>query len=86
MLLMLVMIEIPAGPVIYDGPSQGDPGTGIAIGQSDCVLLGKYITNNDDGVLMYKNVVGYIDDNLSLASTDVESLKDLQISHFTNIH
>lgn len=42
-----------------NAPTQS--GTGTYIGQSDCVLLGKYIRSNDDGSgLIVKDVVGHM--------------------------
>ena len=51
-----------------------------ARGQSDCVLLGRFITtSNDSKTLLIKNVIGYIDDNATKASNDIEALKQYKI-------
>jgi len=47
-----------------------------ARGQSDCVLLGRFITTTPDSkTLLIKNVIGLIPDNTTVASNDIEVLK-----------
>lgn len=67
-------------------PEQLDSGTGIARGQSNCVILGRYITTVDSHTLSMKSVVGYIPSIPTSSSNDVEVLKDykIQISDVTN--
>jgi len=50
-----------------------------ARGQSDCVLLGRFITATTSRVLSIKNVIGYIDPNMSLAQNDLGALKQFEI-------
>lgn len=51
-----------------------------ARGQSDCILLGRFITTADDGhTLSIKNVIGYIGPSVSMAKNDVEALTQFNI-------
>jgi len=51
-----------------------------ARGQSDCVLLGRFITtSNDSKTLLIKNVIGFINDDLAEASNDMDALKQYNI-------
>jgi len=49
-----------------------------ARGQSDCVLLGKFITSKSDRVLSIKNVIGYIDPTISVAQNDLGALEQFE--------
>ena len=60
-------------------PSSSCDGTNKLRGQSDCVILGKYITTTEDsGVLSVKDVVGTIPNSASMVN-DIESLKQYNI-------
>jgi type II secretory pathway pseudopilin PulG len=51
------------------------PGSGVARGQSDCVILGKLITTTaNSDVLSVKDVVGYVAAGTIMKATDVEVL------------
>lgn len=62
------------------------PGSGIARGQSDCVILGRFITTNDSRVLSIKSVVGYIPSSSIIALNDIDALKqyNVQVSPVTS--
>lgn len=49
-----------------------------ARGQSDCVLLGKYITTTDSHTLNIKSVIGYVPDDTSF--TGLDDVAALQLS------
>jgi type II secretory pathway pseudopilin PulG len=63
------------------GVAEGGPSP---IGQSDCVLLGKYITTDDGRLLSIKNVVGYLSDTTDLGDNDIDALKQLSV-HVSDI-
>lgn len=55
-------------------------GTATAIGQSDCFILGKYITPSKDGSsLNIKNVVGLSSPNITSSTNDIEALSESNI-------
>ena len=60
----------------------GDGSTNNPRGQSDCVILGRYIISTDGKNLVVKGVIGYIPPDVVLGSNDVEALKkyNIQIS------
>jgi type II secretory pathway pseudopilin PulG len=56
------------------------PGNGVDRGQSDCVILGEYITTtNNSQTLSIKSVVGYIPPDSTLASNDLDAIKQYKI-------
>lgn len=55
-------------------PVQTPVGGGIARGQSDCVILGRYISTSDSHILTIKSVVGYIPSSSSVGLNDVDAL------------
>ena len=62
-------------------------GSTKARGQSNCVLLGRFITTtNDSKTLLIKNVIGFTDDNAVVASNDMDALKqyNIKISPISN--
>jgi len=48
--------------------------TPLPLGQSDCVILGKYITYNDDSKLVIRKVIGYITPGTLPLANDVLTL------------
>lgn len=54
-------------------------GASSTVGQSDCVILGKYITSTDGTNLSIKTVVGYIGAGTTLSSNDVDAFKQYNI-------
>lgn len=60
-------------------------GSDVPIGQSDCVLIGKYITTVDDKNILIRNVIGYNSNPFSAIGTDTEVLQAYNIK-VTNIN
>jgi type II secretory pathway pseudopilin PulG len=50
-----------------------------ARGQSDCVLLGRYITTSDGKTLAIKNIMGHINPGVTLLSDDITALQQYNI-------
>jgi type II secretory pathway pseudopilin PulG len=58
----------------------GDGSTNNLRGQSDCVILGRYITTtNDSSVLSVKSVIGYIPSGSSSTTNDLIALQQYRI-------
>lgn len=53
--------------------------TDIYAGQSECVLLGKYVTYADDGKLVIRKIVGYVSPDVTTKMNDLLALKDYKI-------
>jgi len=62
------------------------PSGGVARGQSDCVILGRFISTIDSDTLSIKSIVGYIPSESILASNDIDVLKqyNIQVSTVTS--
>lgn len=62
--------------------AQVTSGAGTAVGQSDCVILGRFITTTDNMTLSMSDVVGYVPSTTMTASDDLTALKQyaLQVS------
>jgi len=60
--------------------------SGVARGQSDCVILGRFITTTSSNELSIKTVVGYIPSNSTIESNDVDELRqyNINVSPVTN--
>jgi len=60
-------------------PCYGDSSVNNPRGQSDCVILGRFITTTDSHKLLIKSIIGYIPDAQTASTNDVDILKDYSI-------
>ncbi|NCQ54528.1 hypothetical protein COV88_03795 [Candidatus Saccharibacteria bacterium CG11_big_fil_rev_8_21_14_0_20_41_19] len=60
-------------------PCYGDSSVNNPRGQSDCVILGRFITSTDGHTLQIKNVIGYIPGSQVVSTNDVDALKEYNV-------
>jgi type II secretory pathway pseudopilin PulG len=59
--------------------SQTLPGNGLGLGQSDCAILGRFITTTDSKTLLITDVVGYTPLASTSGKSDIDALIDYKI-------